>query len=464
MVTKQLQPRLTITRSNVISLALTAVVLIIFIAAVAHLVGALGTQFETGQVALNAQLVEQAQSFTQLQRETLRLLSHVNTPVDRLDREAAQLQIDLLASRFFQLAAVAEQPATRPEQAEAARSYSAQRDGIIDAAQQWLQSPEDDAVQTSVIEQLTALERSVNQDVINFGRERVQTVIAFRDATNQVQAAFVISAFTFVLLMLALLYNIYLMLRQVQKTEAALETIRFKDQFLAVMSHELRTPLNAIIGFLGIMKMQGANSAKFPHMVDRARVNADRLLNLIDDILDMSKIEAGKFEIHPEPVTIRDLVNRWKAQADILALQKDLEFDCVVDDAIPQRVLMDADAVSKITTNLLSNALKFTEKGSVKLHIESLGDQWRIRVSDTGIGIASDKTDLIFESFRQMDGSIRRNYGGSGLGLSIVKQLTELMGGRVELDSEEGSGSTFTITLPLVVVHAPEPQLEQIPA
>jgi signal transduction histidine kinase len=295
----------------------------------------------------------------------------------------------------------------------------------------------------------------VNQDVINFGRHRVQSVITFRDSTTQVQSAFAIAGFTLVLLTLVLLYDIALYLRQIEEAETARQSNRFKDQFLAVMSHELRTPLNAIIGFLGIMKMQGSDSAKLPHMIDRSRANAERLLSLIDDILDISKIEAGKFEIHPEEVVIRDVVNRWRAQTEILAQQKGLEFECLVDDTIPNSILVDVDTISKVATNLLSNALKFTEKGSVKLEIQAFNNEWRIRVTDTGIGIPEDKRDIIFQSFRQVDGSIRRNFGGSGLGLSIVKQLTELMGGRVEVESKEGSGSSFTVTLPLVATPTP---------
>lgn len=447
-----------INRSNLLPIVLTVAMLLAFVISVAHLVGALNVEFDTGQAALDNQLTEQGQSFTQLQRESLRLLNHVNLPLDRLDREQARLQIDLVASRFFQLQAVADQPTTRGDQAEASRGLVARQDEVVGAAERWFAAPSNEAIRQTLVDTLTDLERDVNQDVINFGRRRIQSVIVFRDSTTQVQAAFAGAGVTFVLLMLALLYNIYRYLRQVNETEAAFETIRFKDQFLAVMSHELRTPLNAIIGFLGIMKMQGPNSTKLPHMIDRSRANAERLLSLIDDILDMSKIEAGKFEIHAEPSLLRELINRWRSQGEILAQQKSLTFEVNVDPAMPERMLMDADAVSKVTTNLISNAIKFTEKGSVKVDIDRLGNQWRVRVTDTGIGIAQDKLGVIFESFRQVDGSIRRSFGGSGLGLSIVKQLSELMGGRVEVESQEGAGSVFTITLPLVALRSMETQ------
>jgi signal transduction histidine kinase len=223
----------------------------------------------------------------------------------------------------------------------------------------------------------------------------------------------------------------------------------FKDQFLAVMSHELRTPLNAMIGFLGIIKMGGGLPEKTTYMIDRVRDNAERLLILINDILDLSKIEAKRFEIHNELVPLKDLAAIWKAQNDVLASEKGLNFNVEVDPKFPDVIYTDSDALTKIVVNLLSNAFKFTKTGEVNLAIQMRDAAMEIRVTDTGIGIAEDKQKLVFESFRQVDSSTRRSYGGTGLGLTIVRSLTHLMKGSVTLKSQPGSGSAFTVLLPL---------------
>jgi signal transduction histidine kinase len=162
-------------------------------------------------------------------------------------------------------------------------------------------------------------------------------------------------------------------------------------------------------------------------------------------------MESGRFEIHLEDVAPRDLFARWQSQNEILASQKKLTFTVDVDSSLPKRISADADVLTKIVTNLLSNAFKFTEKGSVNLRTHATKDNWIIEVHDTGIGIPADKNETVFESFRQVDGSTRRAYGGTGLGLSIVKQLAQLLNGDVVLQSELGKGSHFTVTLPLIL-------------
>jgi signal transduction histidine kinase len=202
--------------------------------------------------------------------------------------------------------------------------------------------------------------------------------------------------------------------------------------------------------------MGGNLPEKQLHMVERSRANAERLLTLIDDILDISKIESGRFEIHLEEVAPRDLIARWQSQNEVLASQKGVDFKVSIDTTLPESLCADADVLTKIVTNLLSNAFKFTAEGSVNLHTYATKDSWVIEVSDTGIGIPVDKHDAIFESFRQVDGSTRRAYGGTGLGLSIVKQLTRLLNGEIVLTSEPGKGSRFAITLPIVLPHKSE--------
>jgi len=232
--------------------------------------------------------------------------------------------------------------------------------------------------------------------------------------------------------------------------EEATEANRLKDEFLATMSHELRTPLNAIIGFLGIISMTADLSEKNNHRLSRAMLNSERLLGLINNILDISRIEAGRMKISKSPVNIRELVEDLQSQLDVLLEDKDVEFAVNIDDSIPEEVLTDEDAIAKIITNLSGNAMKFTDHGEVGVKLYSDNTQtWIIEVSDTGIGIPVHMQETIFDRFRQVDGSSTREHGGSGLGLAIVSGLCREMNGTITVDSEVGKGSTFKIELPL---------------
>ncbi|PJF44736.1 MAG: hypothetical protein CUN55_02345 [Phototrophicales bacterium] len=232
----------------------------------------------------------------------------------------------------------------------------------------------------------------------------------------------------------------------------AQENSRLKSEFLSTMSHELRTPLNAIEGFTSIM-LSGMGvelSPRAEDMVKRIASNSKRLLQLINDFLDLSRIESGRLELVDAPVALRDLARRWENDISILAEEKGLEFTVHIDPELPATILTDEDALHKIVTNLLSNAIKFTKQGSVKLGLQKMqNDEWAVVVSDTGIGIPPHAREYIFEEFRQVDGSSKREYGGTGLGLALVQKLTRAMNGRVLLDSELGEGSTFTVILPL---------------
>ncbi|RMG76453.1 MAG: hybrid sensor histidine kinase/response regulator [Chloroflexi bacterium] len=232
--------------------------------------------------------------------------------------------------------------------------------------------------------------------------------------------------------------------------EKAEESVRLKDEFLAVMSHELRTPLNASIGFLGLLQMGDNLSDDALYMVQRARANNERLLELINNILDLSRIEAGRMKMVREEVNIRELVDKISKNMQILADQKSLSFLVEIDESVPDVVMQDIDALNKILTNLLSNAFKFTEKGKVHLKVTLPDDNLQLIVEDTGIGIPVHKHETIFESFRQVDASTSRVYGGSGLGLSIVQRLCIALGGAVRVESEVGQGSKFIVTLPMI--------------
>ncbi|MGQ2978936.1 MAG: response regulator [Polaromonas sp.] len=226
---------------------------------------------------------------------------------------------------------------------------------------------------------------------------------------------------------------------------------RYKSEFLANMSHELRTPLNSS---LILAKLLSDNSkgnlseeqVKFAQSIYSA---GNDLLNLINDILDISKVEAGKLELSPENIMVGKLADSLKSTFSPLANQKKLAFEVTVEASTPASFFSDRQRVEQILKNLLSNAIKFTETGKVSLTVSGDGTgQLAFAVQDSGIGIRSDQQQLIFEAFQQADGTTSRRYGGTGLGLSISRDLAALLGGSISVKSAEGLGSTFTLVLP----------------
>ncbi|NDJ76798.1 MAG: HAMP domain-containing protein [Chloroflexi bacterium] len=236
-------------------------------------------------------------------------------------------------------------------------------------------------------------------------------------------------------------------------TAQAEEAARIKSQFLANVSHELRTPLNAVIGFsdMLLMGMSGPLNDQQEHKVTRLRQNGMRLLALINDILDLTRIEAKRIEIVHRPFEPRALIDRWIGQVETEAAEKDLAFDVNIDPVLPDCLLGDEKRIEQIGTNLLSNAFKFTEYGGVTLSVQAdfVTNTWAVAVTDTGIGIPPHALDLIFEEFRQIDGSSTRAYQGTGLGLAITRNLVRIMEGEITVESKPGAGSTFMVTLPL---------------
>jgi PAS domain S-box-containing protein len=230
------------------------------------------------------------------------------------------------------------------------------------------------------------------------------------------------------------------------------ENARLKSEFLSTMSHELRTPMNAIEGFTSVM-LKGMGGAQYNDKTERylgkVHNNSKRLLNLINDFLDLSRIEAGRLELSNLPISPSAMAYQWHETMSALAETKQLQFDTYVDEALPDFIYGDEEAISKIAINLLGNAFKFTEKGAVTLSLTRDDEYVVISVTDTGIGIPPHAREYIFDEFRQADQSSKRLFGGTGLGLSIVQKLTRLMGGTVTLQSEVGIGSTFTVRLPI---------------
>ncbi|RYY41677.1 MAG: response regulator [Chitinophagaceae bacterium] len=237
-----------------------------------------------------------------------------------------------------------------------------------------------------------------------------------------------------------------------QKAEELAVSTRYKSEFLANMSHELRTPLNSIL-LLSRLLSENNEMNLSGDQVEYAQViqsSGQGLLALIDEILDLSKIEAGKMELEFLPMSPAATVHDLKGMFVPIAQDKGLAFEVNVDATLPAQVETDKMRLEQVLKNLLSNALKFTTEGKVSLNVSSGAPGYvRFAVKDTGIGIAPEKQALVFEAFRQADGSTRRKFGGTGLGLSISRELTRLLGGELQLESEPGKGSTFFFELPM---------------
>ena len=239
--------------------------------------------------------------------------------------------------------------------------------------------------------------------------------------------------------------------------EAAEKANKVKSEFLANMSHEIRTPLNAILGFSELLKgsVQDDRSNEY---LDGISISGRSLLNLINDILDLSKIEAGKLEIAKKAVSIYAIIKEFQRLFSFKAKEKSLEYKIDIDGNLPEGLVLDEIRLRQIILNLLGNAFKFTHRGSValrvkanNLNLENQTVELIIEVIDTGIGIREEEQNYIFEAFRQRDGQNTRRYEGSGLGLTISRRLSELMGGQIELESEFGKGSSFRVTIPCLV-------------
>lgn len=238
--------------------------------------------------------------------------------------------------------------------------------------------------------------------------------------------------------------------------ELAERANQFKSEFLANMSHEIRTPMNAILGFSELIKT-GITDPKHKKYIQSIIANGKNLLVLINDVLDLSKIESGKLNLEYQSIDIRNLINEVYQIFSFKFEEKNLTFYREVAENIPHTIIIDEARMRQILVNLVGNALKFTDEGQVaiEVHGEVFPDgtfDMQINVIDTGIGIPKDQQELIFESFTQKSGQSTRNYGGTGLGLAISKKLCDLMGGSINVESEVNAGSKFIVKIPEIKI------------
>ena len=240
--------------------------------------------------------------------------------------------------------------------------------------------------------------------------------------------------------------------------DAAEAASHAKSAFLANTSHEIRTPLNGLLGLARLAMRTGLDAERRQQYLAQIFESAQSLSGIMTDVLDLSKIEAGKFSLDAVPFSPRDVLNAVHSAYGALAEAKGLALSLHIDSAVPAHVLGDPVRVRQILGNFTTNALKFTARGSVRISAETtLGGQLRFSVSDSGVGIASDTQGRLFAPFTQADTSTTRRYGGTGLGLSICRELATLMGGAVGMDSRLGQGSTFWADLPLQAFDAGQP-------
>ncbi len=288
---------------------------------------------------------------------------------------------------------------------------------------------------------------NLGQNPLYFKWEKAQGFISAKNTINA-WIAFCCSLFT--LLFASFFVSLY---KNTVREEAAIETARIKSEFLATMSHEIRTPINGIIGLSDLMNTTEMNAEQKNYM-HAITTSADSLLHIINDILDFSKIESGKFLIEKVSFNLKELILQIQTSLEVLAKKKNLVLSIEMD--IDTQVLFKGDPsrIRQILTNLISNAIKFTEQGSVKIKVTALipGDKqtfFRFEVEDSGIGISHEDCEKLFQPFTQVDASTTRKFGGTGLGLSISRQLVELMNGSIGVTSQQGKGSTFWFNLVL---------------
>ena len=238
-------------------------------------------------------------------------------------------------------------------------------------------------------------------------------------------------------------------------------TLQMREQFISTVSHELRTPMNAILGFNALLLSQVKGKSEARKVLDHTRQSADHLMTVINDILDYSQLQSGELVIHPETFELRQTILHAFDLFAPRVSSMSVAYRVEISEGLPVWVHTDRHRLMQVLVNLLGNALKFTHEGSVVLRVQHDGDGVLFAVQDTGIGIAKDRQDQIFNRFSQAHGDIQILYGGNGLGLAISRKLVQLLGGEMGLESTQGKGSRFWFRLPLQAVSSPVPSSQK---
>ena len=295
------------------------------------------------------------------------------------------------------------------------------------------------------------------RDITDARRDELSliTTSVQRSGRKALEFSYMLIALVLIAAAVLLWYILHIIQKLIRSERKVRETARIKENFLANMSHEIRTPMNAILGFTQLLSQKRMDDdAK--HFVSTIQSSGENLLTIVNDILDISKIEAGMMRIEKLPFSLRGLVHSIELMVQQKVLSKGISLTTSIDHSLPDILEGDPVRLTQIINNLLSNAIKFTEKGSIALQItkkETVNNvvTLQIGIRDSGIGIEPQKLKQIFGRFQQADDTITRQYGGTGLGLSIVKDLVDLLKGTITVESTPGTGTAFTITLPYII-------------